>query len=121
MALLTRLFLPKQQKNQQQIATRAAAVIDHVIFDVGVENFVNGTLLLDKKFRLRFFGGTPAPDPDVIARVAVSELAEARVFRTMVDEATLDAATLNLHTGCIVRGLMRELRAQSAALRELPA
>lgn len=121
MGLLARLFAPKRQKNQQQVACRAAAVIDHVIFDVGVDNFVNGTLLLDKRFRVRFFGGgRPIPEPDIIARVAVGELAEARAFRAMVDDAALDPATLNLHTGRIVGALMRELREQSAALRALP-
>lgn len=121
MGLLARWFAPKRHKNQHQVACRAAAVIDHVIFDVGIDNFVNGTLLLDKSFRLRFFGGgRQLPEPDIIAVVAVGELAEARTLRAMVDEAALDAATLNLHTERIVNGLMRELREQSAALRALP-
>ena len=121
MSLLTRLFAPKRHKNQHQVACRAAAVIDHVIFDVGIENFVNGTLLLDKRLRVRFFGGgKPVPGPDIIAKVAVGQLPEARVFRAMVDEAALDPATLDLHTGRIVSALMRELREQSPALRALP-
>ncbi len=121
MALLKRLFAPARHRNQQEVACRAAAVIDHVIFDVGIDNFVNGTLLLDRRLRVRFFGGgKPVPEPDIIARVAVGELAEARVFRAMVDEAALDPATLNLHTGRIVSALMRELCEQSEALRALP-
>jgi hypothetical protein len=120
MAMLRHLFSPKNKKNQQQIAGRAAAVIDRVIFDVGVDRFVNGTLLLDKKLRLRFFGGRPAPGLEAIAAVPVSELAEARVFRAMVEDVAIDSATLNLHTGCLVHGLMRELRARSEVVRALP-
>lgn len=121
MSLLTSLFAQKRHKNQEQVASRAAAVIDHVIFDIGIDNFVNGTLLLDRRLRVRFFGGgKPVPEPDIIARVAVGALPEARVFRAMVDEAALDAATLNLHTERIVGGLMRELREQSVTLRSLP-
>lgn len=120
MALLTRLFSMKPKKNQQQIAGRAAAVIDHVIFDVGVDRFVNGTLLLDRKFRLRFFGGTPAPRHGIIAAVPVAELAEARVFRQMVEDVAHGSAAMDLHTGCLVHGLMRELRERSPALRALP-
>ena len=120
MGLFTRLFAPRRRKNQQEIAGRAAEVIDHVIFDVGVDRFVNGTLLLDKEFRLRFSGVAPAAGRDVLATVAVRELDEARAFRALVKEATADTATLNLHTDRLVQGLMRELRARSPALRALP-
>jgi hypothetical protein len=120
MALLTRLFAPRPSKNQQEIAGRAAEVIDHVLFDVGIDTFVNGTLLLDNQFHVRFFGGRPPRGPDVIASVAVDQLDEAREFRTRVHEALLDNSTLNLHTNSVVSGLMRELKAQSEALRALP-
>jgi hypothetical protein len=121
MGLLARLFPLKRQKNQQQVACRAAVVVGHVIFDVGVDNFVNGTMLLDRRFRVRFVGGgAPLPAREIIAAVALCELAEARTLRATVDEAALDQATLELHTGAIVNGLMRELREQSAALRALP-
>lgn len=120
MALLTRLLFPKRRTSRQQIAGRAAAVIDRVIFDMGVDRFVNGTLLLDRDFRLRFFGGAPAPGAAILAAVPVAELAEAQVFRTMVEDVALDGATLDLHTGCLVHGLMRELCARSPAVRALP-
>jgi hypothetical protein len=120
MALLAGLFASRRRNNQHQIAYRAARVIDRVIFDVGVDRFVNGTLLLDKDFRLRFFGARPRFVPGVIASVAVAHLAEARVLRQLVDDVVLDSTMLDLHTGCLVRGLMRELNAQSAALRALP-
>ena len=53
--MLTRLFVPRRRKNQQEVAGRAAEVIQQVLFDVGVDRFLNGTVLLDPQFRLRFF------------------------------------------------------------------
>jgi len=120
MAVFTRLFASRQKKCQQQIAARAAEVIDRVLFDVGVDHFVGGTLLLDKQFRLRFLGGTGRPGPDIIASVAVRELEEARAFRDLVEEAVASAMPLELHIGRVVDGLMRELNGRCAQLRALP-
>src|SRR3954454_14062366 len=120
MGFMTGLFASRRKKDQQQVAARATQVIEHGLFDVGVDRFVNGTLLLDRKFRLRFFGSTPTPGPEVIALVRVRQLAEARALRELVDDVMLDNATLDLHSGSLVRALMHELKAQSAALRALP-
>jgi hypothetical protein len=120
MAMLAGLFPSRRGKSQHQIACRAAEVIGHALFDVGVAGFVNGTMLLDNKFRLRFFGGVPAPAPGVIAVVAVAQLAEARMLRELADDVVFDRAMLALHTDSLVRGLMRALHAQAPALRALP-
>jgi hypothetical protein len=120
MAFMAGWFASRRARNQHQIACRAAQVIGHVIFDVGIDSFVSGTLLLDKKFRLRFLAGTPPVASGVIASVAVAQLAEARALRELVDEVVRDSTVLDLHTGCLVRGLMRELNAQSPAVRALP-
>jgi hypothetical protein len=118
--MLARLLAPRPRKNQQQIAGRAAEVIGHVLFDVGADRFVKGTMMLDKRFRVRFFGGTPRRSDDIIAAVALGELEEARVFQTLVYDAAAARVPLEVHIGCVVRGLMRELNAQSAQLRALP-
>ena len=120
MSLMTWLFARKRRKNQEVIASRTAAVIDHVIYDVGIDALVNGTLLLDKRFRPRFIGGRTAVRKGIIASVAVSELAEAEVFRTLGYSVALDASTLNVHTGCLVFAVMREFKAQSPVFRSLP-
>jgi hypothetical protein len=120
MAILARLFAVRHRKNQQQIAGRATDVIGHVLFDIGVDRLVNGTIMLDKRFRLRFFGGTPSRGPDIIATVALRELAEARVFHSLDVDTAVAGAPLEVHIGYVVRGLMRELNAQSAQLRALP-
>jgi hypothetical protein len=119
MPMLARLLAARPRKNQQAIAGRAADVIGHVLFDIGVDRFVNGTIVLDKRFRLRFFGGTPMRGPDIIATVALRELAEAREFHSQGLDGSPAGAPLDVHIGCVVRGLMRELNAQSAQLRAL--
>jgi hypothetical protein len=120
MSLLTSLFARTRRKNQQTIAARTAAVIDHVIYDVGIDALVNGTLLLDKRMRPRFIGSRSVAGTDVIAAVAVRELAEAEVFRTLGYAIALDRSTLNVHTGCLVFAVMREFKAQSPVFRSLP-
>jgi len=120
MGLMTWLFARKRRRNQTFIAGRTAAVIDHVIYDVGIDTLVNGTLLLDKRYRLRFVGGKPIIRKGILAAVTVSDLAEAEVFRTLGHSVALDASTLNVHTDCLVFAIMREFKAQSLAVRSLP-
>jgi hypothetical protein len=120
MRLLRRLFGKRQRKNQREIAGRAVAVIGHVIYDVGIDTLVNGSLLLDKRFRLRFIGGRPPIGREIIAAVAIGELAEADVFRTLGRAIDLDASRLGTHTECLAFAVMREFKSQSPALRSLP-
>ena len=120
MRLLTSLFSRQPRKNQGQIAGRAAAVIDHVIYDVGIDALIGGTFVLDKSFRLRFIGGRTARGDDILATVLVGQLEEAEIFRALGNSVTIDVTTLKTHISCLVFGVMRELRAQSAALRALP-
>jgi hypothetical protein len=117
MRLLERLFEPRP-KSQAHIVRRAAAVIDHVIFDVGVDTLVGGTFLLDKRFRLRFVSVPPPRARGVVARVQVSQMAEAGRFSAV---ETLDSDALKAHSASLALALVRELGAQSAALRALPA
>lgn len=120
MGFLNWLFARKRTRNQMVIAGRAAAVIDHVIYDVGIDTLVNGTLLLDKRYRLRFIGGKPLSRKGILAIVTVSDLAEAEVFRTLGHAVALDVSTLNVHTDCLVYAVMREFKVQSLAFRSLP-
>ena len=121
MHMLFRLFGPRRRKNRQEIAGRAAEVIVHVLFDVGLDRFLAGTVLLDSQFRLHFYAMPPQASSAVLASVAVADLAEARVFRAHVAQAGIDTPTLARHTGIMADALMRELCARSPALRALPA
>lgn len=121
MQMLSSLFGPRRRKNQEEIAGRAAEVIVHVLFDVGLDRFLAGTILLDREFRLRFYAVAPQPSPAILASIAVRELDEARAFRARVIEAGIDAATLAAHSRIMADGIMCALRSQSPALCALPA
>lgn len=112
MALLQRLLARGRPRSQQQTAGRAAEVIEKVIFDVGVEALVNGTLLLDRRFRPRFVGLMPVTRSGVIAAVSLAQVPEAALLRAQPGAA--------LPVSGLVDGLMREFKAQSPAFRALP-
>lgn len=120
MHMLFRLFGPRRRKNQEEIAGRAAEIILQVLFDVGVDRFVDGSVLLDQNFRLRFYAVPPRGARGILASVAVAELGAAREFRTQVHDAGLNAPTVLRQAQLLVDELMRELRARSPALRALP-
>lgn len=121
MQMLSSLFGPRRRKNQEEIASRAAEVIVHVLFDVGLDRFLAGTILLDREFRLRFYAVAPQPSPAILASIAVRELDEARAFRARVLEAGIDAPTLAAHSQIMADGIMCALRSRSPALCALPA
>ncbi|MGI4845650.1 MAG: hypothetical protein ACRYF7_20320 [Janthinobacterium lividum] len=118
---LFRLFGPRRRRNQEEIAGRAVEVIVHVLFDVGLDRFLAGTILLDRQFRLRFYALAPQPCPAILASIAVRELDEAQVFRAQVLEAGIDAPLLATHARRMADGIMGALRRQSPALCALPA
>ncbi len=118
--MLFRLFGPRRRINQEDIASRAAEVIAHVLFDVGLDRFLAGSVLLDSRFRLRFYAVPPQSSHAILASVAVRELDEAHVFRAQVLERGIDTPTLETHTRIMADAVMRALRAQSATLRALP-
>lgn len=121
MLLFSRLFAPRRRKNQEDVAGRAAEVIAQVLFDVGIDRFLNGSMLLDRQFRPRFFAVPPGAGRDVVARVAMRDLAEAQLLRACVRDAALDATTVARHARSLSDGLMREMLACSPELRALPA
>lgn len=121
MHMLFQLFGPRRRKNQEGIAGRAAEVIAHVLFDVGLDRFLAGTVLLDRSFRLHFYAVPPQASPAVLASVAVAELEEARIFRSQVLASGIDAPTLAVHARIMAGAMMQALRERSPALRALPA
>ena len=122
MEMLSRLFGPRRRKNQEEIAGRAVQIIVQVLFDVGVDRFLNGTVRLDRQFRLRFYAVPPHACTNTLASIAVHELDEARVFRAHIAGAGagLDAAAMGRHAPVLADGRMREMRARSPALCALP-
>jgi len=120
MHLLSRLFAPRRRKTQEDVAGRAAEVIAQVLSDVGIDRFLNGSMLLDRQFRPRFFAVPPGARRDVVATIAVRDLAEAQQLRTCVRDTVLDAAAAARHARTLSDALMREMLACSPELRALP-
>ncbi|HEU5437571.1 MAG TPA: hypothetical protein VFU95_14255 [Telluria sp.] len=120
MALLSQLF-SRKPKYQSLVAERAVAVIDHVIYDVGVDALVGGTFVLDKKFRLRFVGAPMMIGPNVHAAVKVSEIAEAALFKQLGYDEPIETTTLKAHAATLARAVVRELGTRSPAFGALPA
>lgn len=132
MEILSRLFLPlrflplrmpRRRKNQEEVAGRAFDVVNQVLFDVGVDRFLNGCMLLDRQFRLRFFSAPPALTRDAreaLAAVDLRELAEAAALRASMADFVLDGQALARQARLVADGLMRELLARSPELRALP-
>jgi hypothetical protein len=119
MGLFKRLFV-RHKVSQVDVERRAAAVIDPVIFDMGIGTLVTGTFVLDKRFRLSFSGVTPVHRRGVIAAVEVCQVAEAGVFRQIDRDGAPDSGVMKAHTACLAQALVRELGAQSPAFRALP-
>jgi hypothetical protein len=118
MALLLRLFGPRRRKTQDDVAGRAAEVVVQVLYDVGVDRFLGGSVLLDRRFRVVFYAMPPIDSPIFQARVAVRELGAARRFADAVDAEGFDAA-LERHVAAIVDELMQALRSRAPALSAL--
>ena len=60
------------------------------MFDVGIENFLNGTVMLDEHFRPRFFIASAAQRRPGVATVVLSQLDEARALQSLA--CTFDVA-----------------------------
>jgi hypothetical protein len=120
MVLIERLLALRRRKNREEVAGRAAEVIAHVLFDVGVDRFLNGSMLLDRQFRLRFYAVLPPAADDMLAAIALCELPEAQQLRACMADVAFDANVVASHTQSLADGLMRELLACSAELRALP-
>jgi hypothetical protein len=118
--LLQRFWSPKPA-SQAHVIIRATAVINHVIFDVGIDTLVGGTFVLDKRLRLRFVSMAPARPRGIVAALKVSQLEEAVLFRDLGIDGVLDMQVVRQHSASLARAVVRDLGAQSAALRALPA
>ena len=120
MVSIARLLALRRRKNQEEVAGRATEVIAQVLFDVGIDRFFNGSMLLDRQFRLHFYAVVPAASDEMLAAIAMCELPEAQVLRSCTVGAVFDADLVAHHARGLADGVMRELLASSAELRALP-
>lgn len=114
--LLTRWFAPSAMGSQQEVAERTARVIDKVIFDLGVDRLVQGTVGLDARLRPHFFSGQPGGAQAALARVPLARLPESGAL-----DGRVAGALAHARMNALVEALLREFRAQSLRFRALPA
>jgi len=113
MKLWTRLFLARRMRSQHLVAQRTAHVIDRVMFDIGAQRMLQGTMLLDRRLRPRFCGGRPTTVRKPLAAVPLAGLAGA---------AGPDAAegVQSACTDLLLESVLREFRRQSPRFQSLP-
>lgn len=120
MAWIVQLLIPRRRKNRQELAGRAAEVIAKVLFDIGIDRFLQGTLLVDRALRVRFVS-CPSAIGAVHAAVRADTLVHAQVLRGVHARGVLASQPRQHQILRMVDELMPALLAQSAALRALPA
>jgi hypothetical protein len=118
-AWFAQLLIPQRRKNLHDLEGRTAQVIAQVLFDIGVDRFLNGTMLVDRRLRVRFVSA--APDGVAVhASVHPGALAQAQSLRG--DSAGMLASPPHAQqVERVVEALMAAFLAQSPVLRALPA
>lgn len=119
MAWIAHLLFPRRRRNRRELAVRAMEVVARVLFDVGVDRFRKGSLLVDTEFRVRFVSGEACGQ--VLASVQVATLAQACALPFELDRSPLGAALLKRRIALVVQEWLACVLAQSAQLRALPA
>ena len=119
MGFMTRMFAGRTMHSQRDVRARVAQVIDRVIFDMGVDRLVQGTIRLDRHCRPRFSSAALDPGRDGVS-VTLARLPEC-VALGAVARADVDPQVMRLYMAAVVDSLLREFRAGSARFRALPA
>lgn len=119
MQLFSRLGWRTRRVGRAQVAQRAARVIDKAMFDVGIDNFLNGTVLLDERLRPRFFSATALRQRPGVATVVLAQLEEARALQALACTFDIDAHDRKERSAALLNGVIREFHAQSPAFRAL--
>ena len=112
-------YLLHRRKSRQAMSRRAAEVITKVLFDMGIDRFLDGTLLVDHALRLRFV--SCASDVKAVhAAVRADTLSQAHALRKAQADAGWAVPVCRDEVERIADELMARLLSQSAALRALP-
>lgn len=104
---------------RDQVAERAARVLDKAMFDVGIDNFLNGTVMLDEHFRPRFFSATALHTCPGVAIVVLAQLEEAPALQALACTFDVEARDRKERSAALLNGVIREFSSQSSAFRAL--
>lgn len=119
MQLFNGLMLRARRPGRDQVQQRAARVIDKAMFDIGIDNFLNGTVMLDEHFRPRFFSASATRRRAGVATVMLSQLEEARALQGLACTFDLDSHERKERSAALLASLIREFQSQSPAFRAL--
>jgi len=119
MQIFSGLMRRTRRPGRDQVTERAARVIDKAMFDVGIDAFVNGTVMLDEHLRPRFFSASARQARAGVATVILSDLDEARALQGLACTFDLDAPDRREHSAALLHSVICAFQAQSAAFRAL--
>lgn len=119
MQLLTGLRWRMRRLGRAHVTERAAQVIDKALFDIGIDNLLNGTVMLDEHFRPRFFSSSAVRARPGVATVILAQLEEAGALQALA--CSFDTETQERKDRCaaLLSGVIREFHSQSPAFRAL--
>ena len=122
MQLLRSSIFPHRRKSRQALTERAAEVVTKVLFDMGIDRFLDGSLLVDHALRLRFVScALNVKSASVYAAVRAASLVQAHALRKAQADAGWAAPPRRDQVERIVDELMAKRLSQSAELRALSA
>lgn len=119
MQLFHAIIWRSRRLGREQVAARAARVIDKAMFDVGIHNFVNGTVMLDEHFRPRFFSANAARRRPGVATVVLSQLDEVQALQALSCTFDFESRDRKECSAALLSGVIREFQSQSPAFRAL--
>lgn len=119
MQLFTVLRWRMRRLGRNQVAERAARVIDKAMFDVGIDNLLNGTVMLDEHFRPRFFSSSASCGRSGVATVVLAHLDEAPALQALSLSLDTEGPDCRERCAALLNGVIREFHSQSPAFRAL--
>lgn len=119
MQLFNGILWRNRRLGRDQVAERAARVLDKAMFDVGIDNLLNGTVMLDEHFRPRFFSATAERRRPGVATVVLAHLDEAQALQALACTFDVEARDRKERSAALLNGVIREFQTQSAAFRAL--
>lgn len=119
MGFFSSLFRRVPKTTKLKVAGHAASTIDFVISDMGVGALVAGNIALDKEFRPIFQSGNVATGGNILAVVAIGDLEEAEIFKTLAHVELHDLSLISPFVDVLVYAILRKFDAQCPAFAKL--
>ena len=120
MGLLSSLFGGHPKTTKMRVAGLAASAIDHVINDAGLGTLVAGNLVLDKNLQPSFRSGKPKSGGDILAVVAIADLEEAEIFKTLAKTGMRDTSMFQPFVDQLIFAVLHQFDVQCPSFAALP-